>query len=181
GRNLGADRDRPARRAFSRAPLRHLQQRAKDSFTQGVDIAAAVAEVRIFETGKGRVDAVECSAHGPLRAETLLADETARLAHQLRALEHEPVDLDDVVPLTAVLLGQVLLQTFELPIGGHQRALEACDLRGDLVRRDAALADDDTDVQCIRGTDSDPLRRPDSLAPFHLVLVPPRPPNTLSP
>ena len=127
------------------------------------------------------MDAVECSAHGPLRAETLLADETAGLPHQLRALEHEPVDLDDVVPLTAVPLGQVLLQTFELPIGGRQRALEACDLRVDLVTRDAALADDDTDVQCIRGTDSDPLRRPDSLAPFHLVLVLPQLRRTLHP
>jgi hypothetical protein len=134
-----------------------LQQRAKESFTQGVDVASAAAEKRIFETGEGSVDAVERSANGPLRAETLLADETAGLVHQLGALEHESVSLDDVVSLTVVPLGQVLLQTFELPVGGDQRALEACDFRLDLTRRDGARADDDTNVQCIRGADGYPL------------------------
>jgi hypothetical protein len=71
-------------------------------------------------------------------------------------MEHEPMGLDELVSLTAMLPVDLLQEPLELLVGRSDRSLEARRLGVPIVPKDPPLGDHHPHLQEMRGTDGDP-------------------------
>ena len=134
------------------------EQRADQALADGLEVAAALAEIRILDAQEGGPNLVERPRDGPLGGEALLEDQPSRLAGDLRASQHQAVGLNEIGP-RALSVGELSLQIVELLIGGADPLLEVRDLGGAIAAQDAPLGDRDPGRDHVRGTDGDPARR----------------------
>jgi hypothetical protein len=154
---LDPDGDRARERTLG-AQLGQPEQGTDQPFANGLEVAAALAEIRIGEPEENRSDLVQRARDRPLRRQALLENQPPGLSGDLGAAQHQAMGLDQI-SAGAFPSGEPSLQSIELLIGADDAFFEVRQLGGTISAQDAAFGDRDLCGEQVRRSHRDPAGR----------------------
>src|SRR6185369_12261751 len=87
-------------------------EHAQESVRRGIEVARALAKVRVVEPREGCANLLERARDRPLRREALVVDEPPRLARELGAADDQTMKIDDLEPRPARNAAELPAQPF---------------------------------------------------------------------
>src|ERR1044071_8296152 len=167
GAEVDAYRDGAVRCVGVGPQLGQPDQHAEEPVGRGIEVARALAKVRVVELREGRANLLERTRDRPLRPEALVVDEPPGLARELGAADDQTMKVDDLDPGPARNAAELPAQPFELLFGHLGGRLETGELGLAIVAQDPPLGDGYPDLGQVRRPDGDAPRRPHPVIANH--------------